>query len=346
LKKDDFLKIERYIKGESSESDREYIESLFINGENHSYFRNCLNEDWELILEEDSESLINLSHLLDRIHHIIRKNETSKRQKPLQKIVRLYMKAAAILLLPLLLTGSLICYYMFHKQLVLNDTKTTTMIYAPIGSRVSFNLPDGTVGMLNSDSRLSYSLPFKTTRQVKLVGEAWFEVNHDEEHPFEIMTGNSIIKVSGTKFNMSAYPTEDYVEVVLREGKIEFLDDKGNEKSLVLPSERLVFRNGKISKSVVDPEKYIAWTEGKLVFRSDSMAEVARRIERWYNVKIDLADKELDRYSFRATFNDDPLDEVLRCLALTSPISYKITPRTILSDGTYRKEEIIIYKIK
>ena len=56
---------------------------------------------------------------------------------------------------------------------------------------------------------------------------------------------------------------------------------------MILPSERLIFQNGNISKSVTDPEKYNAWTEGKLVFRGDPMAEVARRIERWYNVKID-----------------------------------------------------------
>jgi transmembrane sensor len=97
------------------------------------------------------------------------------------------------------------------------------------------------------------------------------------------------------------------------------------------------------SKSVVDPAKYNAWTEGMLVFRGDSMAEVARRIERWYNVKIILADKELGNYSFRATFQDDSLEEVLRFLSLTSPIRYKVKPRELMLDGTYRKEEVTIY---
>ena len=74
------------------------------------------------------------------------------------------------------------------------------------------------------------------------------------------------------------------------------------------------------------------------------MAEVARRIERWYNVKVNLADKELEKYSFRATFQDDSLEDVLKLLAMTSPIRYKITPRKLLPDGTYDAEKIIIYK--
>ncbi len=103
-----------------------------------------------------------------------------------------------------------------------SDGNVTSTIYAPFGARVSFSLPDGTTGMLNSGSKLSYSLPFKNNRQIKLEGEAWFEVRHDEEYPFEIRTGNSTLKVLGTSFNMSAYPDENYVEVVLQNGKVEF----------------------------------------------------------------------------------------------------------------------------
>ena len=145
---------------------------------------------------------------------------------------------------------------------------------------------------------------------------------------------------------MSAYPEENYIEVVLQKGKVEFLDNCIDEKITILPSERMIYQNGAIKKSVNDPLKYNAWTEGKLVFREDPMAEVARRIERWYNVKVELADKELEKYSFRGTFEDDKLDEVLRLLSMTSPIRYKITPRKLLADGSYEKEKVTIYMKK
>ena len=74
------------------------------------------------------------------------------------------------------------------------------------------------------------------------------------------------------------------------------------------------------------------------------MAEVARRIERWYNIKVELADKELEKFSFRATFEDDSLEEVLDLLSMTSPIHYKILPRELNVNGTYQKQRVILYK--
>jgi ferric-dicitrate binding protein FerR (iron transport regulator) len=266
-----------------------------------------------------------------------------KRKKPLQKFTRIYMRAAAILLLPLLVAGGLVYSYLGNHGKTTSDRQASSTIYAPMGARVSFNLPDGTTGMLNSGSHLTYSLPFNNNRKVSLEGEGWFEVSHDENHPFEISTGNSTLKVLGTSFNVSAYPTENYVEVVLQQGKVEFQDNKGNEEVKMLPSERLVFHDGKVSKSVTDPTKYNAWTEGMLVFRDDPMKEVARRIERWYNVKVILADKNLEKYSFHATFIDDKLEEVLHYLSMTSPIKYHISQREQLPDGTYKKEIVTIY---
>jgi transmembrane sensor len=343
IKETDFEKIDRYINGKADKKEKDWVESLFIGGEENCTLRHSLEKDWDNIIGNPSNSEVNLSHLLDRIHHDIRINENLNKQKPFQIFSRIYMKAAAILLVPLLIAGGLVFSFQGNSGRVKADQQVNSEIYAPYGARVSFNLPDGTTGMLNSGSRLSYSIPFNNNRQVKLEGEAWLEVNHDEDHPFKISTGNSTVKVLGTSFNMSAYPAENYVEVVLKQGKVEFLDNRSEEKITMHPSERLVFRNGNMGMSVTDPAKYNAWTEGKLVFRGDPMAEVARRIERWYNVKVELADKELDKYSFRATFEDDKLEDVLRFISMTSPIRYQITPHKLLSDGTFDKEKVTIY---
>lgn len=343
LKETNLEKIERYINGQASDNEKSLVESLFLNGEDDNTLRRFLEEDWDLMLRSSSPSEVYLSYLLDRVHHSIRKKERLKLQKPLQKFVRIYIKAAAILFLPLLFAGGLVYSYLVHHGTLTTDKQVSSSIYAPLGARVSFNLPDGTTGMLNSGSHLIYSLPFTNNRQVKLEGEAWFEVNRDEDHPFEVSTGNSTVKVLGTSFDVSACAAKNYVEIVLQQGKVEFLDNKGDRKVTMLPSERLVFQDGKVCKSVTDPAKYIAWTEGKLVFRSDPMVEVARRIEQWYNVRVELADQKLEKYSFHATFQDDTLEEVLQCLSMTSPITYRITPRKLMQDGTYKKVEVTIY---
>jgi transmembrane sensor len=343
LKQEDLQKIVHYVDGQADKSEKAWVESLFINGEDNHSLQHLLEKEWNSIVHDPTPAEVDLSHLLDRVHHIIRKNEARKQQRVIHRMVRAYARVAAILLIPLLVAGGFIYSFLSKQDQVAPDQLVSSTIYAPMGARVAFNLPDGTSGMLNSGSHLTYSLPFNSSRKITLEGEAWFEVNKDEEHPFEISAGNSSVKVLGTSFNLSAYPSENYVEVVLRQGKVEFLDNELNRKVTVLPSERLVFREGNISKSFTDPAKYIAWTEGKMVFNNDPMAEVARRIERWYNVNVVLADKELENYSFRGTFEDDKLEEVFRLLSLTSPIKYKITPRKLLADGTYEKQKVTIY---
>ena len=121
-------------------------------------------------------------------------------------------------------------------------------------------------------------LPFKSNRQIAFTGEAWFEVVHDKEHPFVISTKDSKINVLGTRFNVNAYPDENYLEIVLEEGKVEF-NTTGLTSGIVMkPNERLVLDQGAININEADATKYAAWKEGKLVFRGDTMDEVARRI--------------------------------------------------------------------
>ncbi len=344
LNKNEIEQIERYISGTADANDITFVESLFSHGAQNFELRNHLETEWERGNHNDVPSEIVLNSMLDRVHHIIRYKENQKLKLFVPRFVRIFSKVAAILLPPLIIAGSLTLSYLVKLSNTTAECSVSSVIHAPMGARVSFSLPDGTVGWLNSGSSLTYSLPFNNHRKVSLDGEAWFDVAHNEKNPFEICTGNSMVKVLGTSFNVSAYRGEHYIEVVLQQGKVEFYHNNLPEKVILSPSQKLVFRDGKVDLSMTDPSKYKAWTDGKLVFRGDNMAEVARRIERWYNVKVNLADKDLDRFSFRATFEDDSLEEVLRLLSLTSPIGYRIAPRVMKSDGTFEKEIITLYK--
>lgn len=343
MKKEDIEKIDKYIQGISTEEEKAYVDSLFTGGENNPDLRDFIEKDWKNFLINTSGDEINLNRILDRIHHIIHFQDNQKKKSTVFRVLSVYRKIAAILLLPLILTGILLYITLSDRNDKFLTRDASVMIYAPMGSRVAFDLPDGTKGMLNSGSHLTYSLPFIHNRTINLEGEAWFEVTHDKQNPFKINAGSSLIKVLGTSFNLSAYQSENYIELVLLEGEVEFSNAKLDEKIKILPSERLILQNDIINKSAVDPLKYNAWINGKLVFRGDPMAEVVRRIERWYNVKVELADTELENYSFRATFQDDKLEEVLRYLSLTSPIKYQITPRQQLPDGTFDVEKVTIY---
>jgi len=80
------------------------------------------------------------------------------------------------------------------------------------------------------------------------------------------------------------------------------------------------------------------------MFRGDPMPEVARRIARWYNVEVELVDKDLVKDVIRGTFQDDSLEEVLRYISMTSPIRYRIIDRKLLDDGTFQKKKVLMYR--
>lgn len=344
LTQNDIKLIERYINGIADKNDITLVENLFFNGKNDKGLQHHLEKDWENGINEINMEEDNLNQMLDRVHHIIREKESRKRETVVYQLTSVYMKVAAILLLPLLIAGGLVIGYKAKTFTPITSESVSSVIHAPLGSRVSFSLPDGSTGWLNSGSSLSYSAPFNGNRKVVLEGEAWFDVTPDQNNPFEINMGKSIIKVLGTSFNVSSYSSEQFIEVVLQNGKVEFTADRNSKKIIMAPSERLVLTRNEVTITTADPAKYKAWTDGKLVFRGDDMREVANRIERWYNVKVELADKELDQFSFRATFEDDSLEEVLKLLRMTSPIEYMIIPRKQNSDGTYQKEKVILFK--
>jgi ferric-dicitrate binding protein FerR (iron transport regulator) len=333
--------LKRYLAGKASDSETYQVESLFAKGISNPELKKLLLEDWSAFQTGEDTGL---SHVLDRIHHILRVREMERQKSFKNRFIQIYFRVAAMLLIPLLLAG--LWYYFTPEPVIepLVDHPVTTTIYAPLGSRVAFSLPDGSTGFLNSGSTLTYTIPFASNRMVDLKGEAWFDVVHDEQHPFEIGAGTSAVRVLGTSFNVSAYENENYIEIVLAAGSIEFMPNQFTPAVLLKPSERLVFNGEKINIEITEPEKFYGWTEGKLIFRGDNMGEVARRLERWYNIEVVVADAALNDYIFRATFVDDSLQEVLRLLSMTSPIRYRITPRHSLPDGTWKKEKVTLYK--
>jgi len=329
-----------YIDGTSGEAEQNEAISIMAAGAGNRNLKRMLEEDWNVFAKGEGDPEVDLSPLLDTIHHQIRLKEYDEVRKPAVRFMALYSRIAAAIMIPLLAGAG---FLLFHDKTGNDGILSTASIYAPAGSRVSFLLPDGTEGMLNSGSTLAYSMPFTKNRSVALTGEAWFEVAPDQKHPFTVNAGNLDLTVLGTAFNVSAYQEENYTEVVLERGKVLVRCGHYKEGVVMNPSERLVYENGKVTRSSTDPSRYSSWTTGKLVFRGDVMSEVARRIERWYNVKVELMDKDLEKYSFRATFEDDSLEEVLKFLGMTSPIRYEITPRYLAEDSTYTRSIVKIY---
>ena len=339
MKNDLPYKLKKYSEGELSLKEQLEL-SQQLADEKNSIAEGILREDWENHLKSRIKSNYDLKSILDKVHHRIRLNEDKKSVKTGWQYS--FQRIAAILFVPMLL--SFMAYFYFQTKQI-SETLSYAEIQCPLGVRTKFQLPDGSTGFLNSGAHLKYPVRFKNDeRIVELTGEAFFDVVHNKKSPFHVNTQNLDIKVLGTTFNVIANNDEKTEEIVLQTGKVDVSSRDGNQLAMLLPNEQLVLNtnNMSIEKNEVEASQYTTWKEGKLVFRNEGMEQVARRLSRWYNAEVIIDDQKLDIYTFHATFIDEPLDEVLKLLSLTTPISYEEGKRASSTDGVYKKRRITL----
>ncbi|SHL93291.1 FecR family protein [Chitinophaga sp. CF418] len=223
------------------------------------------------------------------------------------------------------------------------------------GSRTMVTLPDGSVVFLNVSSKLTYDYGNDDSRQVVLEGEAFFDVFKDEQRPFIIHTKKMDITVLGTTFNVRAYEEDKTVETSLIQGKVE-VTIKGEvpKKVILSPNQKIVLFNEEQQPRVVsvptpgnpDKESYrleevtvnpldslvaeTAWKENCLVFNNERFADIALKMERWYDVQIIFEDKQVEDYRFTGTFINETVDQTLEALRFTSPFHYRIDKKRII----------------
>lgn len=334
-------RLNRFLKGNFSEDDRAYLINIFCDKNKEEELEHIVKNQWYELLEDDQVENRNLDHILYRIHYELNtKGNRLKSKGILKSIIIWSSRIAAILILPLIIyTGILFCWKKNKSNL------TWIELNAPAWTRVQFSLPDGSTGWLNSSSSLRYNSDFKTDRKVILDGEAFFNVKTNPARPFEVSTDEIIVTATGTKFNIASYKNENDVEVVLEEGSIQFKNMEMSCPLNINPKDLLVYNKSTnlYRTEKVKPEKYIAWTEGKLIFRNDPIDVIAQRLGRWYNVDVEVIGNNYSDVRLRATFVDENLEEVLYFLKRTLPIDYKILSGNLRNeDEIYAKKRIII----
>ncbi len=330
--------IQKYSSGKLSLKEQIELSEQLADQQNREA-EQMLHDEWKSQLESNLILEHDLKAILDKIHHRIRLNEDKKVIRTNWR--KVFQRIAAVLIFPLAL--SFLAYSYFQDK----PSATTTSyaeIQCPLGVRTKFQLPDGSTGYLNSGSRLKYPVQFNGERKVELSGEAFFDVVHNAEIPFHANTRNLDIKVLGTTFNVIANEDEQTEEIVLQTGKVDVYSNTGKQLAVLSPNEQLILDIEKRTfvKNQVSASQYTTWKEGKLVFRNENMQQVARRLSRWYNAEVIVDDHLLYDYTFHATFIDEPLDEVLKLLSITTPISYRVEKRESDKDGVFQKRKIVL----
>ncbi len=261
-----------------------------------------------------------------------------------------YYKRPAVLL-TVLASILILIATQFIKNDIPRSKDERVEIIAKKGIRKEFKLPDGTSVVLNSGSTISYDpeMNSRESREVSLVGEAFFKVAHNAARPFRVKSPKVVIKVLGTEFNLKDYPGEKESETTLMKGSVELtVNDRINQKFVLKPSEKIVLlentKKGGSSKASfvatienvspvnVGENKYIeeiSWTENKFVFQNESFEELLPKLERWYNVRIILQNPDIRSYRFTGVFINENIIQALEAMQLIKSFNYKLAENEI-----------------
>lgn len=220
------------------------------------------------------------------------------------------------------------------------------------GEKKTIQLPDGTKVILNGGSRITLHPNFNEgDRQLTLDGEAFFDVAHNAEAPFLVRANGFDVRVLGTVFNVRSYSGDARSVAALIEGKIAlyFPGNTAGQPVILNPSEQIVVEHTKVpsedtkSSDTPAPNREVlpravqvmplqlmpydstvietSWTENKLVFYKETLEEIARKLERWFNVEIRFESDEVKMFTYSGTFNKENVKGVLNALRLSKEFS-------------------------
>ncbi len=304
--------IARYLNGDCSEAEIKEIKHWLSESRENQKFFFGIKDIWDATapVSADTEE-----HLLNFY------KARSEKRIPVVSLVWKWSAAVAAALIIGIISGVFIRGHHASEQ-------PAEIVYSvPLGSKSDLKLPDGTHIFLNSGSILSYSSDYSPkNRNVKLQGEAFFEVTANVQNPFYVSTHDFTTCVTGTQFNVCSYSDDEKASVMLVEGKLE-ITFPDREKNLHLtPGMKAVLdkKVGKIETIRSDAVCETSWKDGKFVFKNIHFPELVKKLERWYDVKLVVSQAELYRYEYSGVFrNQETIWQVLDALALTSPVEYR-----------------------
>ena len=242
--------------------------------------------------------------------------------------------AAALVGILLIAGAGYLGYFGFEKS-------TLVTIATEAAQKRTVILPDGSRAILNANSTLVYDAEWEgdNARRVELEGEAFFDITHDPAHPFFVKTTRLEVKVLGTAFNVKSDRANRIFETTLVRGKVTVRDLDAPElpETVLKPDEKAVFGKVPVAAAVrptkAKPDRSAYWNKGRLVFEDTSISIIASELEKWYGVKIKVAEASKD-CRFYLNVENETLPEVLGLFETVSGVKSEINGKTIILNGS------------
>ena len=249
-----------------------------------------------------------------------KQNTPDRTRRPVYSLLLEAFKIAAIFLIAFL--G--VRYLLPQKQ----DTGLVVMqtLHVPAGQRAEITLADGTNVWLNANTTLTFPTHFSgENRQVNIEGEGFFDVTKNKTRPFIVKTSKYDVKVWGTKFNLTAYSNKGIFETSLLEGSVEILKAGGTKGVLIKPEERVFQQAGQLVVGPIKHYNHFLWKDGIISFNDESFPEMVRKLELYFDLKIEVANDKILKYRCTGKFRTkDGVEHILKVLQLSNKFSFTI----------------------
>lgn len=199
------------------------------------------------------------------------------------------------------------------------ESNADNQLEVPKGGQYTVTISDGTKIWLNAGSRIIYPVTFagRTQREIKLFGEAYFEVAKDRTKPFIVHTKSQRIEVLGTHFNINSYNDEPQAVTTLTEGSVRVTETFDRKQSFTLRPGEMASTSGNQTKvGNADIESALAWQNGMFYFKNSSIKAIMRQVSRWYDLDVEYKGQVPERYFTGGVHRNANLSELLKILML------------------------------
>lgn len=328
--------IQLFYRKQNSKDELQKLFGWLNSGQGNAELENELEADWNKF-EFNDEIKVDSRKIFHNIEKGIHLRKSAARMLTIKRM----LPYAAVLII---LIGFQFYFNLYKSKPGDNIKNYYTSVITEEGQRSKVILLDSSIVWLNSSTTLSYhENDLEKERRVHLSGEAFFQVSKNADKPFFVQNEQLIVKVLGTEFDVEAYPETGEINVVLESGSVQLNHAQNESFSYQLkPGEIAKFdlEQNNLNIAEVDVAKFSSWKNGVLIFQNDPMKEVIERLERWYNVEVEIRDEEVYNSIFTGTITNEGYEQIFRLIDFTCPVKCEIVNKT----KSEEKPKIIITK--
>lgn len=281
-------------------------------------------EEFMLVKRLWSDSADAALHMMDidnAWQHV--RSQTVEKQSGIIALVP-WKKLAGVAASVLLLAGA---YYFYNRSSSISWKETLAQ-----NSTKIIQMPDGSVITVRKGGKILIPENFgKQSREVKLEGEAYFEIQHDEKNPFYVLTPKSVIQDIGTAFLVESNDSAEQVTVI--EGEVSFaIKDKKENQLNLKAGESAILKKEEFQRKSIETKNLLSWKTKTLVFNNTPLSQVVKDIENYYSIKVQLP-KDLSQVQITAQFKNEPLDQMLKELQLFTGMEFRLEGSSLIISG-------------